>query len=299
MAQYAITVKYPRTSLEKRLEESMFFFKNNGCDVNINTKVITNWTHFLFTIEKKEKESALEIELLFSRVLAENLAAFVLEEQTDSYLEEILGRSYFYFPAHERKQILELAKNNYEQERGTDAGGQIFSGVLEELRDYLEYGKYLNIHGFIVFRLRFWLEFLRKSIDKAVDDFLLEKEYQEFIKLLKYFVALQEPKINQIHVTLDGDGNALLFDQNYQPIERTQHSIHWDGYDSAADGEDQLVSMLITAAPHRVVLHKQVYTTYPKAVDTLKHVFENRVSLCKRCKFCQDESKHLTFFKGK
>ena len=159
---------------------------------------------------------------------------------------------------------------------------------------YLERRQYLNLHGFIHFRLRTWLEFLRKTVDRAVDDFLWEKEYQEFIQLLKYFMTLQEPKIKQVHVILDETGRARLLNQYYRPIEQDQQNIQWDVCNSVSDVENQLVSMLVSVVPHRVVLHKQIYSLYPKAVEALKHVFESRVTLCKRCKLCQSESIHLT-----
>jgi putative sporulation protein YtxC len=297
LAEYAIALKYTTPGLLKKLDDGMHIFYNAGCDITITKDDIDNWPHVLYRMEKSNTLQ-LDTGILFPRILAENLAEIVMDEQSEFYLEELLCHYYFYFPQPERRQILQLAINNYASQRGKEACGQIYYDVVNELKGFLESGTYLNLHGFIVFRLRKWLEFLRQQVDKAVDDFLLEKEYQEFIKLLKYFVALQEPKINQIHVTLDEEGQVKMFDQDFQPVERGQQGIQWDGYDSITDGEDQLVSMLITAAPHRVILHKQVYTLYPKAVDTLKHVFENRVTLCKRCKLCPDESKHLTL-KGK
>ena len=121
----------------------------------------------------------------------------------------------------------------------------------------------------------------------------MEKEYQEFVKLLKYFVELQQPKIHQVHVTMDNQGNLQLLDQNFQHVDYS--GMEWD---DEGGQDDHLVSMLITVAPLRVVLHRQIYTHYPKATDTLKHVFENRVTLCKRCKLCQDMSGHL-HLKGK
>ena len=38
--------------------------------------------------------------------------------------------------------------------------------------------------------------------------------------------------------------------------------------------------MLITAAPKKIILHRDVYTHYPRAADTLEHVLK-RVSLCR------------------
>lgn len=298
MVLYTIAVKYVTPALAKKLGEGLLYFEKTGWDLDITEAVINDWAHVLCKLSAPENDPAPAGKPLISRILADNLTGIIMEEQAVHYLEELVDHYYFYFPRPERYDILCLAEKNYESDRAKEAGGQLYSEVCEALRTYLEGGQYLNLHGFIVFRLRPWLEFLRQNVDRAVDEFLLEKEYQEFIKLLKYFVALQEPKINEIHVTLDEDGNARMLDQYGQPVDRGQDGIQWDGYDSVADGEDRLVSMLITAAPHRVILHKQVYTQYPKAVDTLKHVFDNRVTICKRCKLCQDESSHLTL-KGK
>lgn len=297
MAQIAIAVKYTTPGLKKRLEDSMLSFRNAGYNVSVGETKIDQWPHFLCELQGDVTNDG-STDILFRRCLAESLADFVIQEQVTHYLDEILGHYYFYFPRNEREQILALAKKNYESEQIKHDSGHVNSEVQSRLKDYLGQNGYVNLHGFTLFRLRAWLNFLRKNVDKAVDDFLMEKEYQEFIKLLKYFVTLQEPKINQVHVTLDKDGHVQLLDHQLKSFEVGQQGIAWDGYDSVCDEEDQLVSLLITAAPHQVVLHKQVYTLFPKAVDTLKHVFENRVTLCKRCKLCQNDSKNL-IFKGK
>ena len=200
LAQVAIAVKHVTPELKTRLEEGMLYFRNAGYEISITEKAIDRWAHFLCTLEKKGKEPDCEAANLFSVFLAENLAAFVLREQVKPYLEELLTHHYFYFPRAERKEILALAEQNYLQEQERNAGGQVHSEVINCMKEFLRSNSYVNLHGFILFRLRPWLEFLRKNLDKAVDDYLMEKEYQEFIKLLKYFVALQEPKINQVHV---------------------------------------------------------------------------------------------------
>ncbi|MFW0861532.1 MAG: sporulation protein YtxC [Dethiobacter sp.] len=203
-------------------------------------------------------------------------------------------KSDFYFPRHERREILFLAVKHYESERSNESGEHLLGEVREALELYLARRQYLNLHGFILFRLQSWLEFLRKNVDRAVDDFLREKEYQEFIQLLKYFMTMQEPKIKLVHVIIDELGVARLLDQHYRPIEQCQQDIQWGVCDSVTGIEDQLVSMLISVAPRRVVLHKQMYSLYPKAAEILKHVFESRVILCRRCKLCLSESVYLT-----
>jgi len=293
MSLYAIAVKHKTPDLPEKLGVGMFFFRKMGWQISFVEKLINQWPHLFCKIENSQG-AELEQQELFSKILAENLAIFIMEEQASHYLEEIVGQSYFYFPRHERREILLLAVKHYESERTKEPGEQLFGEVREALEVYLARRQYLNLHGFILFRLRTWLEFLRRNVDRAVDDFLWEKEYQEFIELLKYFMALQEPKIKLVHVTLDKLGFVLLLDQHFKPVEQCRQDIQWGVCDSAADVENQLVSMLISAAPLRVVLHKQIYNLYPKAAETLKHVFESRVTFCRRCKLCLSENIYLT-----
>lgn len=54
---------------------------------------------------------------------------------------------------------------------------------------------------------------MEEIIDNAVDDFLIEREYKEFIRLLKYFVEIQDPKFNVVHVVMEYDDNYMLLDE--------------------------------------------------------------------------------------
>ena len=125
-------------------------------------------------------------------------------------LREHIAHNYFYFPQKERDYIENLALRRYAADPAKDEGGQVFAEVQQCLQDYISHYDYVNVDGLIRFRLRMWLKYLRKTLDLVVDDFLLEKEYQEFIKLLKYFVSLQYPKTKQIHVVLNDDGSYLF-----------------------------------------------------------------------------------------
>ena len=45
-----------------------------------------------------------------------------------------------------------------------------------------------------------YIEQLEESVDKAIDEYLMDKEYREFIKLLRHFVDLQEPKRDVVNI---------------------------------------------------------------------------------------------------
>ncbi|MBS4023567.1 MAG: putative sporulation protein YtxC [Dethiobacter sp.] len=295
MAQVVFAVKHGFSDLQKRLEESMPFFHGEGFAAEIKEKDIDGWPHLICSLYGQNGTPGSPSEQLYKTKLVDLLTSFIAGSQAGPYLNDILRHNYFYFPRHERQQIINFAEKIMEKENDGPKEQEIKNEISVQLESCLLEHDYLNIHGLIVFRLGKWLTYLRNCLDLAVDEFLMEKEYQEFIKLLKYFVQLQEPKVYQIHVTIDEQGNLLLFDQNHNIIDDSGNGVQWE---NPGDKEDMLVSTLITVAPQRIVLHKQVYVQYPKATDTLKHVFEKRVMLCKRCKLCHDLSDNLNL-KGK
>jgi putative sporulation protein YtxC len=291
LAQVVLAVKHAFPDLQKRLEEGMFFFQRDGFSPVIKEEIIDGWPHLICSLNGNNTKPPAQAAGFLRSHLVSVLADFIINIQAEPYLQDILSRNYFYFPRHERQEIIRYAEKIRQKETCGDNQQKVNNDVYIQLEQFLSQYDYLNIHGLIVFRLGFWLNHLKNCLDLAVDEFLMEKEYQEFIRLLKYFVQLQEPKIYQVHVTFDESGNLLLLDQNHNEIECSEHGVQWESL--SGDKEDMLVSTLITVAPQRIVLHRQVYVQYPKAADTLKHVFEKRVLLCKHCKICHNASDSL------
>ena len=62
----------------------------------------------------------------------------------------------------------------------------------------------LNLDGFMTFRLQSYEQELREMAEYAVDEFMLDQQYEEFVSLLKYFVYFQEPKMPLVHVIHKG-----------------------------------------------------------------------------------------------
>ena len=93
-----------------------------------------------------------------------------------------------------------------------------------KLLDFLHNNNRIVIEGFIRFRLKEYIGELKEAADRAVDDFN-RKEYREFVQLLKYFVDIQESKIDTVHVLINDDGVFKLCD-HMQPVR----SDYMEGY---------------------------------------------------------------------
>jgi putative sporulation protein YtxC len=158
--------------------------------------------------------------------------------------------------------------------------------VFKKAYEYLEEEKEFNLDGFLRFRLKEYSEELAQVIEYAVDEYIVDKEYQEFIQLLRYFISKQEAKLPFLHVFHIQDRQFLLFDEECEIISEKEvefylkkWAIHSISY------EDIIVSTLITIAPKRLVLH----TDEPASavIETLKSIFQAQLTICMDCDHCQ------------
>ncbi|ADL51747.1 putative sporulation protein YtxC [Clostridium cellulovorans] len=157
--------------------------------------------------------------------------------------------------------------------------GKIFQCVIETPE--------LNIDGFTTFRCKELSKKFTPIVDKVIGAFLVEKEYNEFIKLLKYFVEIQESKIDVLNIIIKDNGEYLLLDKEGNSL---MQEIFKDIYSNDISGivnmEDIIISSLITNAPGKIILHNSSNCKNKEFIDTIKKVFDNRVEVCMGCDFC-------------
>jgi putative sporulation protein YtxC len=225
-------------------------------------------------------------EEIFLLEFAETLEDHIATDLQEPLLQAIIRQNYYYFSKQEREKVLYYCKM-----KNTTTSKKTRQQIKEKLAEYLRGARHLNIEGFIHFRLQFYLVELRKIVESAVDDYLIEKEYQEFIKLLKYFVEIQEPKVLEAHVMVGPDGHFQIRDAKQKLVEQDYEQLNAAYLQDRVDNEDMLVSALVTAAPGRVVIHRQVTLQYPKVTSTLKKIFEGKITFCKNCKDCSTFAK--------
>lgn len=219
--------------------------------------------------------------------LADNI---VFDIETE-IIEKTLRTRYSYFDDGEREKIGEYVLDVLNRRSQGDDQGQVQAitrrrnDVLFTLLDYLDTSDCLMLEGFMRFRLKRYMEQIETAADSAVDDFMLEKEYNEFIRLLKYFVDVQEPKIEEIHVIAKPDGRFRLLDQNGKAVDSDYlEGMPLEPGQSDVDHEDLLISALITVSPQKIILHG---FQGKNANETITRVFDNRVTNCSGCHLCE------------
>ena len=230
---------------------------------------------------------------IFRHYAANVVSDIIVNNWEEDLIRKIIEDNYTYFSKQEQEGIFNGATrqlNNGDENEDNFILYKISrkSKILQNLLDYLCSSDNLIIEGFIRFRLKDYLEDLNDAVNHAVDDYLLEKEYREFIRLLKYFVDIQEPRMEEVNVVLLANGSFRLLDG----LGQAMNNELLDGFmvdftENELNYEDILISSLISIAPKAITIHSQGKIKMVNIEDTVNHVFGEKVKYCKGCSTCR------------
>lgn len=220
----------------------------------------------------------------FLRQISSILSLMVIDELEEHFINTILIQNYFYFDNTERKEIL-----NFCFDIMTDNFSVIFDKkfriLYNSFYNYLTNNRSLYINGFIHFRLKQYFLSLDKVVDEAVNNFIIQKEYLEFISLLKLYINSRSPDCNVVHLIYSNTENLLLNEQkeiiNISDNNLTAKYLS----DISFSTNDYILNSLLTLLPQKIYIH--FINSYPdEFINTLTSIFENRVTFCTDCNIC-------------
>ena len=145
---------------------------------------------------------------------------------------------------------------------------------------YLLDNSMINTEGFLDFRAQIFSNIIKKEVEEYFKKKQVEHEYDEFIGLLRYFVAIQKPKVIEAHVKIEED-NFFIYDENEKDI--TYSCILAFAQNMGADGnykrDDLLISSLIFLSPRRIFFSNFGNLKNEQLKKTIKDVFGEKLSI--------------------
>ena len=284
-----------------RLSFEFGFLAQQGFAVAVDEKRLGEQTLFTCRLQSSDAKSAAkpaDLKVMFRHYLANALSDLIVNDWERSILTQLLRSQYDSFNLGEQRVILSSASRSLDCRtngrpdlfRKIERKGRVLRLVLEYLASQQE----MNLDGFITFRLRDYRDQLSDAVGQAVDDFLMEKEYLEFVNLLRYFVESQEPKLKLVHVIIQPKGAFKLIDDKGATVNNEYLAESFIEVDTEVNSEDLLVSALITIAPERVILHCPAELDRLEALDTIRNVFEGRITTCRSCHLCKEDRHAVT-----
>lgn len=221
---------------------------------------------------------------LFLSTISNLLVFLVLDLFEDIIIRKILQNEYFYFDNMEKKQILNKVEDIYldDEKRVTNKENILFNSFY----DYINDNNKIFLKGVITFRLKKYIGELENIIDDAVNQYLIEKEYTEFVSLLKLYINSEESKIDFVHLIYNNQESILLDkDKN---IIKTDINLLNAKYlsDISFSSSDMVLNTLLNILPKKIYIHL-IDEEEDDFITTLELIFENRVSICRDCDICR------------
>lgn len=220
---------------------------------------------------------------IFYDKISSLLSFFVIYEYEEDLFKDIIFKHYFYFSKIERNKILDvcfdimLEENNYIKEK--------FDFLFKSFKNYIKNNKSIVLTGFINFRLHDYYNVLEKIADEAVNSYIIEKEYFEFISLLRVYINSGNSQSNIVHLIYSKNISVLL-DEKKQIINMTDEKFNAKFLsDISFSKNDYTLNTLLTLLPKKIYIHL-IDDYIDEFINTLKLIFEKRISYCHDCDIC-------------
>lgn len=249
-------------------------------DVDIEEEKIGNRLFVKITTE--DKNTTKNDNTLYSM-----LSMLITEIILEYYIKDIIYKKVFTkyndLFKEEKIEIGKIAFKTISRDNSLDNEKKL---IFDEVRNYINKNDEIIIDGFVNFRLSALNSSLDILIEKSNQKYYEEREYKEFIKILKYFVDIQEPKMDLVNIVME-ENNYKLYDQNNKLIENdffneVINELSIDGITK----EDLLISSIITIAPKNIVIHGSEKNRNDELIKILENVFLEKVTYCTGCELC-------------
>lgn len=240
--------------------------------------------------------------ILFTTV-AQVIAQYIVEEWESRVIAELLNRRCKHTNLDTKR--IEKYCHNLLNNDPWEPLGKKFSDedrlrrrnkIVDELVEFLEEQSELQLAGYMSFRMHSYKKELKEVIEYAIDEYILDQQYEEFMTLLKYFVQLQETRTELVHLVQQEGSSFIVCDHQMQPLEhKHEHDrIVAEMLETEINIEDIVISSLISASPQKIIVHTK-HEDY-QVVRSVKSIFGDRAQICKTCPMCRTKHNELLPF---
>jgi len=252
---------------------------------NINNKLIyTNGIVEVVTSSGKNEVIARKVidDKVFS---SEGLNLDEITERVTNKIIKIMRGEFLrdYIQSQYGKAYPKEIDNIYEHSLKIFSNKEVFirETIFMRVSNYILENDYINIDGFIKFRMKEFIKYISAIADISLEEYLINRDHEEFIRVLKYFIDTQEVKIDLLKVHIMEDNSFVLYDKNGDKIDSIDdEDIINMVIRENLNYEDFLISTLLSLCPRKIEVMDTLNSNSSKEIiDTLKSIFENRVDI--------------------
>lgn len=232
---------------------------------------------------------------LFYEYFADILTGCIINNFEYKIVHKLLEFNYFYFDDMDLSKIetncTEIL-NSLSNTTAIDVSSYLPIEILdrencvfESVCDYIKNHKSMVLDGFVRFRLFQYINILDSFVDFCVNQFILNREYTEFIDLLKLYINSKETKTKLVHLIYVND-ESILLDENKNIISLSHSNLdtHYLS-DISFSSNDYALNTLLSLLPEKIIIH--LVSPENEFINTLRLIFDGKVVICSDCNICR------------
>lgn len=221
---------------------------------------------------------------LFLYNITEIFSSLIFNFYEIDIAKRIISNDYFYFNIIEQNEI--LLKFHYLCDNDKNAFSSKKASLKNSFYKILENTNKIYLKGIVTFRLSDYIKELQNQIDLAVNQYLIEKEYNEFVSLLRLYISTEPSQVNFVHLIYK-NGTPILLDENKKIIETDSNFINAKYLsDITFSTSDIALNTLLNIIPKKIYIHL-IDEKIDEFITTLELIFEHRIVMCTDCNICR------------
>ena len=211
-------------------------------------------------------------------LLTDVFHSFLIEEKLPQVLEQMIRQKFYFSERDEIDSILQFAASIFEGEKNQSKEplfGDEKQWIKKGLHPILTEKTSFSFDSFTTFRLKSFYQSLEKYAGRAIDEYKLEQDYQNFIAILRDVLHNREPKMSYLHLVYRDAFH--FYDHSFRKLERYEMTGMIDRHllsKSSIYIDPVTLAPLLSIAPE----HLYIYTddTEHGLIQTMKQIFEER-----------------------
>lgn len=220
----------------------------------------------------------------FENLICNIFIQTIIEFYENKLVKEIINFNYFYFEEYEKNKIFENCIDILETMEKEEKNKKE-KLINDEILKYIKEKKSMILDGFVRFRLKEYVKYIDNIVDEGVNKYIIDKEYTEFINLLKVYIESKKSEIDLIHLIYI-NGESILLDKNKNFISITENIFNAKYLsDISFSSNDFALNTLLTLLPEKIEIH--LIEKEDEFINTLKSIFEGRIQICSDCNICR------------
>ena len=217
---------------------------------------------------------------LFLTKISTLLSYVVIDFYEPCIIKNMISTNYFYFSTEEKQQIYNLCLTNIDFSNSIS----MFNIISNSFHKYFTDNKYVILDGFVHFKLQDYIKELDCVVDMCVNKFIIDREYSEFISLLKTYIQTTPCNTDIIHLIYKNEDSILL--DSYKNVINYNNNLLNSKYlcDISFSSNDYALNSLLTLLPKKLYIH--IIDKEDDFINTLKLVFGSKAFICNDCDLC-------------